>query len=272
MKLQNLRFHNGGYCIQNLYFSGVKSFRYRRFYAVFLQFDHPVHGACLIDTGYGPAIREATRRWPFRVMRWLTPLPRNQGFFRPDYPADLGIDAEQPFTIFLSHFHADHIGATQLFPNSSFVYRDASLRQLRSMSPRQQLDEATVISLLPDDFEQRGRTIDESSFTNNHSLCEEFPSFDYWGDGSLIMIDLPGHAIGHTGYLLSTDRGTLLYAVDAFWDRSVFEADRQLPWLSKRILHDAAENQVTLERLRTLVARTGVEPLACHCPQTQSYV
>ncbi|MCC9598963.1 hypothetical protein LOC67_00215 [Stieleria sp. JC731] len=272
MQLSNLRFINGGYCIQNLYFSGVRSFCFRRFYAVFLQFQHPVHGCCYIDTGYGPAIREATRKFPFRIMRWLTPIPKKQTVFEPGYPKSLGIDSSAEATIFISHFHADHIGATRLFPNARFVYRSDTMRRLNSLTKWQQLDEATVMSLLPDDFVQRGVPIEESAFEDSPMRCAEFRSLDYWGDGSLILIDLPGHAIGHTGYILNTDQGPRLYVVDAFWDRSVFESGRKLPWLSRRILNSYEDTCRTNEGIHKLVARTGMEPIACHCPETQKYV
>ncbi|NJM07575.1 hypothetical protein HC891_17405 [Candidatus Gracilibacteria bacterium] len=35
---------------------------------------HPRQGWLLWDTGYAPQMLTATRRWPFRLYRWFTPL------------------------------------------------------------------------------------------------------------------------------------------------------------------------------------------------------
>lgn len=271
VELTNLRFHNGGYCRQSVYLSGVPSFGFRRFYAVFLEFEHPTHGRCLIDTGYGPAMLEATRRFPHRLMRWLTPIPKRQAIFEPGYPQSIGVAPDSIDRIFVSHFHADHIGCTRQFPTATFIYRNESLETLSSLSPMKQMDHAFVPELLPDDFVARGETIAEDRF-NSEAKCAPFGSFDYWGDGSLTLIDLPGHAVGHTGYLLNTDKGRVLYVVDAFWDQRSWRRGGRLPLVSRRIHHSYSVFLETQRGITELCQRESLVPLACHCPETQAYV
>lgn len=271
VELSNLRFHNGGYCWQSVYLSGVRSWGFRKFYAVFLEFEHPRHGRCLIDTGYGPSIWNATRRFPQRFLRWFTPIPKKQSIFEPDYPRSSGIEPGAVDWVFLSHFHADHIGGARLFPDSRFVYRDESYRTLESFSPIKQMDHAYVAALLPEDFINRSSPIEESDFQPN-DLFSPFSTFDYWGDGSLILLDLPGHALGHTGYCLNTAGGRALYVVDAFWDQRAWRRGGRLPLLSRRIHHSYPMFLETQRGLTQLCERESLTPLACHCPETQAYV
>ncbi|MEL6107494.1 MAG: MBL fold metallo-hydrolase, partial [Planctomycetota bacterium] len=258
-------------CWQSVYLSGVPSFAFRKFYAVFLEFEHPTHGRCLIDTGYGPAMMEATRRFPHRLMRWLTPIPKRQAIFEQGYPRSAGIDPDSIERIFISHFHADHIGSTREFPASTFIYRNASLETLMSLSPMNQMDQAFVPGLLPEDFAERGETIGEERFDLNARFAP-FKSIDYWNDGSLTLLDLPGHAIGHTGYLLNTDQGPMLYVVDAFWDRRSWRRGGRLPLVSRRIHHSYSVFLGTQRGITELCQRESLVPLACHCPETQDYV
>ncbi len=50
--LVSVRFLHSGWCSQFAKLAGGASWSWTRFYAVFVYFEHPVHGACLIDTGY----------------------------------------------------------------------------------------------------------------------------------------------------------------------------------------------------------------------------
>jgi len=272
MQLKNVRYLNGGYCWQNVYLSGVASLKFRRFQAVFVSFEHPQHGNCLIDTGYGPDVFAATRSLPWRILSWMTPIPRRQQFNKPNYLEQQRIEPANHSTIFISHFHADHIGGTKLFPNSKFVYRSQSLSDLNTMSNWEKLNSGFIPSLLPDDFAQRGLPLEESQFTIDDARLPHFQSHDYWGDGSLILVDLPGHALGHTGFLLNTQRGRQLYVVDSFWDRRAFDKHAKLPWLSKRILKSYEEYQETNRQLQQICSQRDLTPLACHCPMTQEQV
>ena len=272
IQLSDVCFHNGGYCVQSKYLSGAKGLRPRKFHAVFVSFSHPTHGNCLIDSGYGPAIFDATKRLPFRVLRWVTPISRRQDFMKPNYLDRQGIDPQQIDRVFISHFHADHIGAVRLFAASKFVFREASHDQLQTMSKPQQFHNGFLPELLPDDFLSRAQSIHEAQFAIDHNRFPHFASLDYWGDGSLVLIDLPGHALGHTGYLMQTTDGPKLYVVDAFWDREAFNANRKLPWISQHVLDSYTQYQATNQSLRAIAKDLQLEPLACHCPRTQEKI
>ncbi|MBL8818120.1 MAG: MBL fold metallo-hydrolase [Planctomyces sp.] len=270
--LTNLKFFNAGYCMQNEFLTGTGTFRWRKFHAVFASFEHPVHGKCLIDTGYGPMFLEATARLPGWIMRNLLFTPYRQTVFEPDFLSRLEIDPQQISHIFVSHFHADHIGGLSRFRESQFVARTESLQWLETLSPWKQLHHGFLPQLLPDNFLSRCLPVAEDRFRETPDVAGRIPAIDYWGDGSLILLDLPGHARGHTGYLLNTDRGRICYAVDSFWDSRTFEKARRLPLPARRVQYSIVDYMETQHRLREFAASTQVPVLACHCERTQQYV
>src|SRR5690242_4967098 len=94
-ELKRVRFLNGGYCVQNEYLVGTGRLRWRQFQAVFVYFEHPIHGPSLIDSGYGPQVDVALKHLPARAMRWLLPIPRGQVFERDDYLPSIGIEPSE---------------------------------------------------------------------------------------------------------------------------------------------------------------------------------
>ncbi len=269
--LRNVRFLNAGYCIQNEFLTGVDTFRWRRFYAVCMTFDHPVHGRCMIDSGYGPRFLDATARLPHRLMRYIVYTPTRQAVFGDSFLSSVNIDPAKISHLFISHYHADHIGGLSRFPFSRLVARLKPLKWLQGLSRIKQLHNGFLEDLLPTDFHARCEAVDEDRFSPHSPYHPEIPAIDYWGDGSLILLDLPGHAIGQTGYILTTDRGTICYAVDAFWDVRAFEAEKRLPLLARRVQHSMKDYDTSLRRLRELHAETGIPVLGCHCKKTQAY-
>ncbi len=171
---------NGGYCLQFERMAGVKSWKARRFQAVFLAFDHPIAGPCLIDSGYGPVNLGKARKWPWILLQWLMPIPRRQMFVKADYLDGLNLKATTRYNIFVSHFHPDHVGGLSLFPNARFVYRHVSHRYLMSLSSYSQLTHGFIPHLLPDDFVIRGSAIEESSFNGNYWPNVDLQTYDYF--------------------------------------------------------------------------------------------
>ena len=107
MNVMEVRFFNGGSCVQVQALVDRRSGRLARFHAVFLAVRHPREGWVLIDTGYSDRFRDATRRFPRRLYRWATPARAagNTG----DLVRAAGIDPAEVRTVIVTHFHADHV-------------------------------------------------------------------------------------------------------------------------------------------------------------------
>src|SRR5262249_31751224 len=158
--------------------------------------EHPVHGLSLIDTGYSPFFFDATHPFPRRLYRWTLPVHLDARKHAEAILASRGIAPVRE--IFISHFHGDHIAGLRHFPEARFVYRGDAHASLLQKSPLKQTCHGFLPALLPDDFPQRGNAVDEAAFVAGSGAFGDLRVVDYWGDGDLLLVDLPGHAPGHT--------------------------------------------------------------------------
>ena len=261
-------FLKAGSCRQKARLAGRLESGSIDFHAVFLHVRHPEHGDYLIDTGYGPRYMELLRKFPERVLGWLLPTR----LATDEYPdlriRQAGLDPDALRGILLSHFHADHIGGVSRFPGVPLVARRAAYESASRGGHWSQVARGFVSRLLPDDLSNHVRWIDEPNFVPGTGVLSEFLVHDYWQDGSLLWVDLPGHADHHVGFLLRTAEGPLFYIVDACWDVEALLAARRLPWLGRHVQHNAQRYEATQQRLRDFHHATGIPLLACHCHRT----
>lgn len=270
--LTNLRFLDGGYCSQLARLAGAPSWKWIRFPAVFLYFEHPVHGASLIDTAYSSHFLSETRGFPERFYRWLTPVNLKGREDPARTMTDCGLVPSNLRRIFISHFHADHIAGLKCFPSPEFIYRRETYQRILSESRFNQVRHGFLAGLIPEDFDERGVDISEERFTPGSDLLESFLVCDYWNDGSLILVDLPGHADGQFGFILRTESETLFYIVDACWHLDVLLSGSPLPRISRNVQLSWPEYQSTQMKLRKLQQKTDWKFVACHCPRTTERV
>jgi glyoxylase-like metal-dependent hydrolase (beta-lactamase superfamily II) len=272
MDLTRVTFLNSGHCRQWSRFAGRPNWKWDRFYAVFVFLEHPQHGPALIDTGYSDQFFSATLKFPQRLYRWMTPvtLDRLQG---PRLILQRqGIAAEDIKSLFVSHFHADHVAGLRDFPKARFIYRGDAFEKLGRANVFRQVHHGFLQRLLPGDFVERGESIDEQRFRPGTGALREFSTLDFWNDGSLLFVDLPGHALGHMGFVLRTRSWSVFYIVDACWDIDVLLQGRALPRLARRFQSSFPAYVETQEKLRRLGNHRELTLLACHCPRTQRHV
>jgi glyoxylase-like metal-dependent hydrolase (beta-lactamase superfamily II) len=272
MPFRRVSFFNSGYCRQLGYLAGRTKWRPTRFYGVFVYLEHPEHGRAIIDTGYAPEFWEATRSFPERLYRWATPARLDPLGDAAAILRHRGIDPATIDRVFVSHFHGDHVAGLRRFPNSRFIYRRAAHEASLVESTWRQVRHAFLAQLLPADFTDRGLPIDEDVFKAGSGQLAEFRTYDYWSDGDLLLVDLPGHAVGHTGYLIRGPRGYVFYIVDASWDLDALLAGRTLPRLARSVQHDYPQYAGTQEQLRRLATQVDFPIVACHCLRTQALV
>ncbi len=271
MAFDRVSFLNGGECSQFGYFAGSVPRGLTRFRSVFLVLEHPQHGVSLIDTGYSPRFFEATRPFPQRLYRWTLPVHLDAREHAGSILASRGVGPVRE--IFISHFHGDHIAGLQHFPEAGYVYRSDAHATLMGRSPLKQTCHGFLHALLPADFTQRGNGVEEDAFATGRGPFRDLRVIDYWGDGDLLLVDLPGHAPGHTGFAVRTAREQFFYIADACWDRDAMLAGRRLPAIARRLQDSIDAYTETQERLRRFAgANTDWTMLACHCPRTQKYV
>jgi glyoxylase-like metal-dependent hydrolase (beta-lactamase superfamily II) len=96
---------------------------------------------------------------------------------------------------------------------------------------------------------------------------ERFGSgYDLFGDGSLLLIALPGHAAGHYGVLFEDDRGPVFLIADASWSSQAIRDFMPPPALVTGWLGDTRAYRDTLAKLQALGEEAPqVRMVPSHC-------
>jgi glyoxylase-like metal-dependent hydrolase (beta-lactamase superfamily II) len=230
---------------------------------------HPAAGPVLIDTGYTPEALSDDRRG--RMLRLYGAL------LKPQLNAEeqvlpvlrrFGLSPDDIRTIIVTHFHADHISGLSLSRNARFIASDAAWARVKARGPRKNLRHGVFTELLPADFEARLEGLSSKQWVEAR---EDVPGgADLFGDGSVIAVDLPGHADGQFGLLFAGLDRPLLYAVDVQWLLTALTENRTPGFPATLIAEDAAAIEPTSAMLRRFLA-TGGEVMLCHDPAPTSY-
>jgi glyoxylase-like metal-dependent hydrolase (beta-lactamase superfamily II) len=195
--------------------------------------------------------------------------------------------------------HWDHVGEPRDFPDSKFVVGHGSLELLHGTS-------ATLRgghSFFEADLLDRSRTIElsdpgttgekiidhEKDDMSSHSIdfsgpwhaVDNLPAvLDPFGDGSLYIVDAPGHLPGHINLLARVADGEkgsrLVYlAGDACHDRRIVRREKEIgEWLDAHgniccIHADRSKAEQTIQRIRDLEQK-GVEVIFAHDVEWES--
>ncbi len=237
--------------------------------------EHPQHGLMLYDTGYSRHFFEATRRFPECLYRVVTPVRLSP---EEELLAQLearGITARDIGTIFISHFHADHVAGLRDFPSARFIATGTERRIVEKKGRIGRLRRAYLRALLPADIDQR-ITLAETTpavplphawrpFTHGHDLL---------GDASIIGIDLPGHAASQLGVAFrnETDGGhdTTFLIGDAAWKIEGLAQGRPPSRLAYSLFDSGRAYDATFAKLRALhLGGTGAARIIpSHCATT----
>ncbi|KAJ7584754.1 Metallo-hydrolase/oxidoreductase [Mycena floridula] len=160
-------------------------------------------------------IRKDIENFPPAVVKWLEEM------YTVSTPQDVveslakgGLSPVDIDTVCLSHCHFDHVGDTRPFSSSQFVVGGESASLFQPGYPKDPKSRFAGDLLPPD------RTTFLSDW---QGPLGPFPrAFDFYGDGSLYIIDAPGHLPGHVNVVVRTsaEGDWLLLAGDSahHWD------------------------------------------------------
>ncbi|KAH9480449.1 Cytochrome P450 monooxygenase mpaDE [Psilocybe cubensis] len=169
-------------------------------------------------------IRKDWENYPPAIVEWA----------KKTYPVDVKQDVVESLQkgglqptdikyVCLSHLHWDHTGNTHPFTNSTFLIGTAAQSLLQESKYPDKPDGRYSHDLLPSD---RTLFLDPGEW----KPIGPFPrSFDFYGDGSLYIIDAAGHLPGHINVLArtSSDGGWIFLGGDSahHWNLITLESD-----------------------------------------------
>ncbi|MEK4434756.1 MBL fold metallo-hydrolase [Paenibacillus sp. FSL K6-2862] len=212
---------------------------------------HPVHGPMLLDTGYSSRFFKETAHLPNALYRHITPVVYREEDSAVQFLARLGLKAADIRFIILSHFHGDHIAGVRDFPEAQFIYLPQAYEAVRPLGPVAAVKAGFLSGLLPGDFADRSLPVMRQS-ERWTKAGDDFPFsevYDLFGDGSLLGVEVSGHAEGMMGILLSTGEQDYFLCADAVWSSRAFREQRRPHALAGIIMSDRSEYRMNFDKL-----------------------
>ena len=181
---------------------------------------HP-NGNILLDTGFGTNVDEHFRHIP-SLMRTLTTYDKGTPAVRQ--LEQNGIPAERINRVILSHSHWDHVSGLEDFPGVEVWLPTEEEQFARSLSSNELI--ARILN-----------SLNLHAFEFSDGAYESFEeSFDLFGDGSVVLVPLPGHTPGSTGVFVNLRSGKrFLYIGDLTWAIDGIRLPAERPWISRKL-------------------------------------
>ncbi|CAD0108478.1 unnamed protein product, partial [Aureobasidium uvarum] len=243
-------------------------------------------------------LRKDTERYPTPIQHHMT--TRQPMTTEPDVVSSLakgGLLSSDIDYIIYSHgdvlnefeVHWDHVGEPHAFLTSTFIVGHGTFalldgttgkpRGIHSFFEPDLLPEDRSVELSdPDGDSQEGPWQQSSRLKGLDTTPTWQPyenmrkTYDLFGDGSLLIVDSPGHLPGHINMLVRTAEDRLVYlAGDAFHDRRLLTGEKDIgTWHDAEghvcCIHTNKEAAAaTINRIRELEVQ-GVEIIAAHDP------
>lgn len=170
-------------------------------------------GICKRTERYPPAIQKSIAQWLPTTTQLDVAASLHAGGLEP---------SDLDFVLF-SHMHFDHTGDPTPFGRSTFLAGVGGRKLLQTGYPVVE-DSIFDSRLLPAD---RTRWLDPND-GSWHPVGPFERALDFFGDGSLYIVDAPGHIAGHVNALVRVKTGWVYLAGDTAHDVRLMTGERQI--------------------------------------------
>lgn len=261
---------SAGYCthLESITIRGGK-WRSQQYPALCTLIQHPEYGNILYDTGYSSRFFTETKRWPYSLYNIITPVKISEEHTLIHQLQKDGIKPEDISYIIISHFHADHVAGLKDFPNAKMIFSRDGYNAVKGRTGFSALRKAYLSGLLPNDFVEKAIFIeDRNTIILDKAMAPFDKGTDIFGDGSVIAIDLSGHAIGQIGILFNSNEQQVFLVADSCWSSKAYR-EYKLPSSITYLIHDNKSTyQHTLKKLYDLYSNNkDVKIVPSHCQE-----
>ena len=226
---------------------------------------HPREGWGLFDTGYSLRVRAETSRGVFWLYRALAPMSVSADGPVVDQLGRFGLTPDDIGWIVLSHFHADHLGGLFDFPRARFIASEVAWNDVRSRRGLRALRYGFVPALVPPEFEERLTLIGDFP---GRELAPFGETHDLFGDGTVVLCNVPGHARGQICAHVETGDGPVLLAADGCWLGRSYRENRAPHWITGAFVDSTTEARRTVSVLHDFAAAHPETPIVpSHSPE-----
>jgi N-acyl homoserine lactone hydrolase len=188
-------------------------------------------------------------------LMWDTGQPMTAGAVAPkmsltDLLAQLKLQPGQIKYVGISHYHADHTGQLPSFPAATLLIGQGDWDVLTSPKPAALADAASF-----------------AHWISGGGKVEPVPQDkDVFGDGTVIMLNTPGHTPGHHALLVKLrETGTVLLSGDVTHFRENYESDGVPNFDTGR-----AATLASLDRVKKIAANLKATVIIQHDPRDEA--
>ncbi|MBL8551112.1 MAG: N-acyl homoserine lactonase family protein [Hyphomonadaceae bacterium] len=164
-----------------------------------------------------------------------------------DQLAQVGLTPADIEYVSVSHSHGDHIGSAALFTSATWIV-DVDERA-HAFRPEARAD-----------IERFGYAPLQTRPTR---LIEGDADYDVFGDGSVKVIQAPGHTPGHTVLLVQLPHAGSVLLTGDLWHIAESRAARRVP----RFNTDRAQTLATMDKVERIARETGARVVREHVPE-----
>lgn len=220
-------------------------------------FEHPTRGVVLIDAGFPRRTSVDSADYPGRGMAKTLGLSMEPGGAAVDRLAEAGIDSGAVTHVVLTHMHPDHVGGIEDFPTAKLVVTsdEWAARETGGALGKPDLSPFAAHAQV------------QQVALDGGGLGPFVAHLDLFGDGSLLILQAPGHTAGHVSVLLSLRETTFLFTGDAAWTDAHWTPSPKMksPLVRGLLEHDWRANWDTQWRIRAFAdANPAVIVVAGH--------
>ncbi len=162
-----------------------------------------------------------------------------------DQLAEIGIKPADIDIVGISHLHGDHTGQLAMFPEAKLLTGKGDWDAITAAEPDKRIKLAPYAHWAKD-----GGSVEAVSGDR-----------DVFGDGSVVMLDLPGHTPGHMGLKVVAGGRTYLLSGDVAHFHANFDNNGVPTWNT-----DKAASVESIGRFKRLAEATGATVVIQHDP------